>query len=69
MGNKGAKGGSAASASKKPTTLTKKDYDFLIQATGSQKAEIDAVFREFMANNPDGKLDKNELWNVHILDI
>jgi Ca2+-binding EF-hand superfamily protein len=65
MGNKGAKGGSASSASKKPTALTKKDYDFLIHATGSQKAEIDAVFREFNANNPDGKLDKNEFIRLY----
>ena len=64
MGNKGAKGGPATNA-KQPTTLTKKDYEFLIQATGSQKAEIDAVFREFNANNPDGKLDKNEFIRLY----
>ena len=64
MGNKGAKGGPATNA-KQPITLTKKDYEFLIQATGSQKAEIDAVFREFMANNPDGKLDKNEFIRLY----
>ena len=61
MGNKGAKGGAAsATNSNKPITLTKKDYDFLVQATGSQKAEINAIFKQFMANNPDGKLDKQE---------
>ena len=62
MGNRGAKG---SSASKKPATLTKKDYEFLIQATGSQKAEIDGIFKEFMANNPDGKLDKNEFIRLY----
>jgi Ca2+-binding EF-hand superfamily protein len=68
MGNKGAKGGSSSSsssASKKPSTLTKKDYDFLVHATGSQKAEIDAVFKEFTANNPDGKLDKQEFIRLY----
>ena len=64
MGNKGAKSDSA-SAAKKPATLTKKDYEFLIQATGSKKEEIDVIFREFNANNPDGKLDKNEFIRLY----
>ena len=60
MGNK-----AGSANAKHPTKLTKKDYDFLIHATGQQKAQIDAVFNEFNANNPDGKLDKNEFIRLY----
>jgi Ca2+-binding EF-hand superfamily protein len=60
MGNK-----AGSANAKQPTKLTKKDYDFLTHATGQQKAQIDAVFNEFNANNPDGKLDKNEFIRLY----
>ena len=63
MGNKVAKG-SPANA-KNAAKLTQKDYDFLLQATGSQKADIDAVFKDFSNNNPDGKLDKQEFIRLY----
>lgn len=63
MGNKGAKGNKATPG--KVTELSKKDYEFLVQQTGLQKPEIKAVFDKFNANNPDGKLDKQEFARLY----
>ena len=63
MGNKGGKGASANA--KTVSKLTKKDNDFLMHSTGSDKATIDAVLNEFNANNPDGKLDKQEFIRLY----
>ena len=55
MGNK-----EGSANAKHPKKLTKKDYDFLINASGLEKTEIDAVFNDFITEFPDGKLDKNQ---------
>lgn len=63
MGNKDSKGSNKTS--NKPAELSKKDYDFLSQQTGLQKAEIKNVFDKFNANNPDGKLDRKEFARLY----
>jgi Ca2+-binding EF-hand superfamily protein len=55
MGNK-----EGSANAKHPKTLTKKDYDFLINVSGLEKTEIDAVFNDFITEFPDGKLDRNQ---------
>jgi len=49
----------------KPVKLSSKDYKFLTQHTGLNKQQIDEVFADFMANNPDGKLDKKEFARLY----
>ena len=51
MGNKGAKG---------PAKLASKDVKFLQSHTGMSEADIKQIFSDFMANNPDGQLNKTE---------
>ena len=36
------------------------DYDFLVGQTGMSRDELRRFYDEFMANNPDGKLDRRE---------
>lgn len=48
----------------KKNELTENDYKFLTTRTGLSKNEIKEVFTKFMANNPDGKLDKIEFTNL-----
>ena len=60
MGNKGAKGKPG-----KAPELTKKDLDFLSKQTGLSVDEVKNVFAKFMANNPDGQLDKKEFVRLY----
>ena len=46
-------------------TLTERDLDFLSQQTGQNKTTIKEIFEAFMANNPDGKLDKKEFVRLY----
>jgi Ca2+-binding EF-hand superfamily protein len=46
-------------------SLSKKDYDFLTHQTGLSKDEIKAIHDEFMANNPDGLLDRREFIRLY----
>ena len=57
MGNKGAKG--------KAAELSRKDLEFLSKQTGLTKDEVKNVFTKFIANNPDGKLDKKEFVRLY----
>ena len=52
MGNKAAKKGAPKIASK--------DMKFLHSHTGMSEAEINQIFSDFMANNPDGQLNQTE---------
>ncbi|CAF0713663.1 unnamed protein product [Brachionus calyciflorus] len=45
--------------------LTDRDLDFLSGQTGQSKSDIKAIFDEFMRNNPDGKLDKQEFVRLY----
>lgn len=63
MGNKGAKAG--ANTVKKPKDLASKDYKFLTSQTGQSKEQIKAIYEQFMANNPDGQLDKAEFVRLY----
>ena len=78
MGNKGGKnkpaaGGSGTPAQKpvfippKNPELTETDYNFLTAQTGLSRAEIKNIFDQFMANNPDAKLDKKEF--IRLYDV
>ncbi|CAF0713655.1 unnamed protein product [Brachionus calyciflorus] len=77
MGNKGGKNKPTAgsgSGSTKPVVippknpeLTEADYGFLTAQTGLSRAEIKNVFDQFMANNPDAKLDRKEF--VRLYDL
>ena len=53
MGNKAAKKGA-------PPKLASKDIKFLHTQTGMSEAEIQKIFNDFMANNPDGQLNQTE---------
>jgi len=53
MGNKAAKKGV-------PPKISSKDIKFLQSHTGMSEAEINQVFSDFMANNPDGQLNQTE---------
>ena len=57
MGNKGGKN--------KAPELSRKDLDFLSKQTGLPKEQIKAIFDKFIANNPDGKLDKKEFVRLY----
>ena len=65
MGNNRSFSANKAFSSDLPKKLAKNDYDFLIYTTRSQKSEIDKVFKEFMTNNPDGKLNRNEFIKLY----
>jgi Ca2+-binding EF-hand superfamily protein len=47
-------------APSKSPQLKEVDYQFLVQQTGMPKADLKIIFDKFMANNPDGKLDRKE---------
>lgn len=76
MGNKGGKNkknpSSTASDNLKPLVkpaknpeLVNADYAFLTAQTGLSQPEIKNVFDQFMANNPDGKLDRQEFVRLY----
>lgn len=44
----------------KTPSLTDKDLEFLSSQTGQPRESIKEIFEQFMANNPDGKLDRKE---------
>jgi Ca2+-binding EF-hand superfamily protein len=48
------------------TKLTSKDIKMLQTKTGLSEAEITGIHSQFMANNPDGKLDRNEFKNLYL---
>jgi hypothetical protein len=56
MGGKGSKNKDKLNS--KGNKLTSSDYKFLTGQTGLSKADIDRIHNEFLANNPDGRLDK-----------
>ena len=47
------------------TKLSSKDLKFLHTHTGMSEDEIKSTFARFIANNPDGKLDRNEFRNLY----
>jgi len=47
-------------APSKSPRLNEADYQFLAAQTGMSRADLKSIFDKFMANNPDGKLDKKE---------
>ena len=58
MGNKAAKKGA-------PPKLSSKDMKFLHTQTGMSDAEIQKIFNDFMANNPDGQLNQTEFISLY----
>ena len=62
MGNKGAKG---AKVPAKSTKLNDKDIKHLSAQTGLSKEQIQSIFTQFSANNPDGKLDRQEFVRLY----
>jgi Ca2+-binding EF-hand superfamily protein len=49
----------------KPVQLKESDIKFLSQQTGLDKATIKNIFDKFMANNPDGRLDRAEFVRLY----
>ncbi|RNA04105.1 neuronal calcium sensor 2-like [Brachionus plicatilis] len=45
--------------------LTEKDYNFLTARTEMSRPEIKQFFDDFMAGNPDGKLDRREFCRLY----
>lgn len=45
--------------------LSDSDYAFLSSQTGQSKDEIKKIFDAFMANNPDGRLDRREFVTLY----
>ena len=60
MGGKGSKTGKQSKLPDKPLKLSSKDLKFLSEQTGLSKDQVEQTFSQFLANNPDGKLDVNE---------
>jgi Ca2+-binding EF-hand superfamily protein len=66
MGGKGSKdAGKASKAPSKPGPLTKKDIEYLTKTTGLSKENIENLFKQFNADNPDGKLDRAEFAKLY----
>lgn len=67
MGGKKSKeaGGKPVKLPSKNGGLSKKDYDYLTQQTGLSQGDIKTLYDEFMANNPDGQLDKREFARLY----
>lgn len=61
-GNSGGTGGNTAHTLPK---LSETDYTFLTSQTGQSKDQIKQIFDQFMANNPDGKLDRREFIQLY----
>jgi len=64
--SKGGKGPKPAKA-KVPVKkdLSKKDYEFLEKQTGLNKQEIQKIYVQFIENNPDGQLDRQEFVRLY----
>lgn len=45
--------------------LTEADYTFLMNQTGQSRHQIQQIFDTFMANNPDGRLDRREFVTLY----
>lgn len=74
MGSKNSKG--SKGEEKIQTKLCKKSIKLLVKKAGLSKNEAQDFFNSFMANNPDGKIDKTEfarlyqsLWKEPVADI
>lgn len=71
MGNKGSKKKPSAAGETKPITvpskngLNDKDYAFLTSQTGLSKADIQNIYEQFKANNPDERLDRAEFVRLY----
>jgi Ca2+-binding EF-hand superfamily protein len=70
MGNKGSKKPSAAGETKpvvipSKSGLSEKDYAFLTSQTGLSKADIQSLYEQFKANNPDERLDRAEFVRLY----
>ena len=61
MGGKGSK----TKGQGKPPTLKSADVKFLTKQTGLDQATIKNTFDKFMANNPDGQLDRKEFVRLY----
>ena len=71
MGNKWSKKKPSAAGETKPIVvppksgLNDKDLAFLTTQTGLSKADIQNIYEQFKANNPDEKLDKAEFVRLY----
>lgn len=67
MGGKKSKeaGGKPIQIPNKKQGLTSKDIDNLSKQTGLTKDQIQNMYSKFMANNPDGQLDKREFARLY----
>jgi len=65
MGSKGSKAGKDSKVPDKPLELNKKDIEILTKNTGLTKEQIQGHFKAFLANNPDGKLDRAEFSKLY----
>lgn len=52
--------GPSINSNMKTHKLSESDYTYLVGQTGQSKDQIKQIFDAFMANNPDGRLDKQE---------
>ena len=64
MGNKDAKGAKGAKGNVQ-VKLASKDVKFLQSHTGMSEGEINQIFSDFMANNPDGQLNQTEFISLY----
>lgn len=70
MGNKGGKNKDSKPAKLKNDKklkqgLSEADYSLLISQTGMSRSEIKLLYDQFMTNNPDGKLNRQEFVNLY----
>jgi hypothetical protein len=70
MGSKGSKGKDATGKDSKvppkaATKLNDKDLKFLMDKTGMNKDQINALLAKFNQDNPDGKLDRAEFMKLY----
>ena len=67
MGGKKSKqaGGKDIKVPNKKQGLDSKDLKFLQEQTGMSQEQIKAFYSEFMANNPDGQLDRQEFIRLY----
>ena len=61
MGNKGSK----KNVPPKPPKLSSKDFKFLVKQTGMSMDEVNEIFDQFAANNPDAVLTKAEFARLY----
>jgi Ca2+-binding EF-hand superfamily protein len=71
MGNKGSKKKPSAAGETKPIVLppknglNDKDFAFLTSQTDLSKADIQNIYEQFKANNPDERLDRAEFIRLY----